>query len=114
MERIRVLQVNKAFSPHIGGVEQVVKDIVENLSDKCSSTVLVCNPPNGKYSEEELNNIKIVRCSKSARPSSAFFGRKCPLRSMLQPLRRSKRHDVHVPEQRVHAESYSQRGCTAG
>ena len=56
MEYIRALQVNKAFSPHIGGVEQVVKDIVENLSSKCSSTVLVCNPPNGKYSEEELHS----------------------------------------------------------
>ena len=58
-----MLQVNKAFNPHIGGVEQVVKDIVENLSDKYSSTVLVCNPPHGKYSEEALNSTKIIRCS---------------------------------------------------
>ena len=64
MERIRVLQVNKAFNPpHIGGVEQVVKDIVENLPAQYSSTVLVCNPPHGKYSKEALNSTKIIRCS---------------------------------------------------
>ena len=92
---MRVLQVNKAFAPHIGGVEQVVKDIVENLSDKFSSTVLVCNPPNGKYSEEELNNIKIVRCS------TLFTFRSLPisLSFFREFFRQIKSHDlVHLHE----------------
>ena len=95
MERIRVLQVNKAFNPHIGGVEQVVKDIVENLSDKYSSTVLVCNPPHGKYSEEALNSTKIIRCStlltfRSLPISFSFFREFC---------KQIKTHDiVHLHE----------------
>ena len=95
MERIRVLQVNKAFNPHIGGVEQVVKDIVENLSDKYSSTVLVCNPPHGKYSEEALNSTKIVRCS------TLFTFRSLPISFSFfrEFFKQIKTHDiVHLHE----------------
>ena len=95
MERIRVLQVNKAFNPHIGGVEQVVKDIVENLLDKYSSTVLVCNPPHGKYSEEVLNSIKIIRCS------TLFTFRSLPVsfRFFREFFKQIKTHDiVHLHE----------------
>ena len=95
MEHIRALQVNKAFSPYIGGVEQVVKDIVENLSGKFSSTVLVCNPPNGKYSKEELNNIRIVRCS------TLFTTRSLPISFgfVREFFKQIKSHDiVHLHE----------------
>ena len=95
MERIRVLQVNKAFNPHIGGVEQVVKDIVENLSDKYSSTVLVCSPPHGKYSEEALNSTKIIRCS------TLFTFRSLPVsfRFFREFFKQIKTHDiVHLHE----------------
>ena len=95
MEHIRVLQVNKAFNPHIGGVEQVVKDIVENLSDKYSSTVLVCNPPHGKYSEEALNSTKIIRCS------TLFTFRSLPISFSFfrEFFKQIKTHDiVHLHE----------------
>ncbi|EKD94209.1 MAG: hypothetical protein ACD_26C00167G0001 [uncultured bacterium] len=43
MSKLKILQINKYYSPIIGGVESHVKDIVDNLCDQVDFTVLVCN-----------------------------------------------------------------------
>jgi glycosyltransferase involved in cell wall biosynthesis len=60
MKRINVLQVNKLYYPHIGGVEKVVKDIAEGLRDKVNMKVLVCQPK-GRGCTEEINGVSVVR-----------------------------------------------------
>lgn len=41
-KRPKVLQINKLYFPHIGGVENTVQDIVEGLKDKVHFEVLAC------------------------------------------------------------------------
>ncbi len=60
MSRLRILQVNKLYSPWIGGIESVIKETAEGLNDKTDMQVLVCSPK-GKGSEETINNVKVKR-----------------------------------------------------
>ena len=56
---MRVLQVNKLYWPHIGGVEKVVQQLGEGLAQRGHSvTVLACG---GKRKEEEINGVKVLR-----------------------------------------------------
>ena len=59
-KKIRVLQVNKLYSPWIGGVEKVVQQIAEGLNDSCQMTVLACQP-HGSYREDKVNGVKVLR-----------------------------------------------------
>lgn len=60
MEKIKVLQVNKLYAPHIGGVEKVVQDIAEGLKDKVDMRVLVCQT-NGGTKVEHINDVEVTR-----------------------------------------------------
>lgn len=63
MEKIKVLQVNKLYSPMIGGVEKVVKDIAEGLQDRVDVEVLACQA-RGRGRREVINGIEVTRtCS---------------------------------------------------
>ena len=42
MARLRILHVNKFYPPCVGGIERVVRDIVEHLSPEFKMRVLVC------------------------------------------------------------------------
>lgn len=59
-EKIKVLQVNKLYSPHIGGVEKVVQDIAEGLKDKVDMKVLVCSNK-GKAAVDRINGVEVNR-----------------------------------------------------
>jgi len=65
---MKILQINKLYPPHLGGVENVVKDIAEFLAKDASwqSDVLVCQEK-GKRQIEKSNGVNIFR--------SASFGR---------------------------------------
>ena len=60
MDKIKVLQVNKLYSPHIGGVETIVQDIAEGLNDRVDMKVLVCQIK-GKASVENMNGVALYR-----------------------------------------------------
>ena len=57
---MRILQVNKLYSPHIGGIERVIQDISEGLKDKYDINVLVCQPK-GKTADDVINGVKVRR-----------------------------------------------------
>ncbi|MEI7620363.1 MAG: glycosyltransferase [Candidatus Falkowbacteria bacterium] len=65
---MKILQTNKLYLPHLGGMENTVRDIAENLaSDQdWQSDVLVCQEK-GKRVVEEMNGVKVYR--------AASFGR---------------------------------------
>lgn len=44
MAGLRILQVNKFYPPHIGGIETVVQQVSEGLKDRAQVSVLVCQP----------------------------------------------------------------------
>ncbi|MDI6868643.1 MAG: glycosyltransferase [Coprothermobacterota bacterium] len=56
---MRILQVNKLYWPHIGGVEKVVQQLGEGLVKKGHSLiVLACGD---ERKEEEINGVKVYR-----------------------------------------------------
>jgi len=59
---MKVLQVNKLYSPWIGGVETAVQEIAEGLNgaDGISVTNLVCQPKGGRRSDME-NGVRTWR-----------------------------------------------------
>jgi glycosyltransferase involved in cell wall biosynthesis len=59
---MKILQVNKAFYPHIGGVETVVKDIASQTIDSAIKIdVLTCNTPSGPTVEKLIDGILVMR-----------------------------------------------------
>jgi rhamnosyl/mannosyltransferase len=62
MGKIRILQVNKFYAPWVGGVERIVQDIAEGLSEKTDMSVLVCQPK-GKATAEIYNGVPVTRAA---------------------------------------------------
>lgn len=61
MKRLKVLEVNKAYFPHIGGIESLVKQYSEELQQYCTVKTLVCRDDKGKTFADNVNGIKIIR-----------------------------------------------------
>ena len=97
--RLRVLEVNKAYYPHTGGIETVIRQYSEELGKVCPAAevkVLVCRDGKGKGSHEKLNGVDVTR----AASMGTYF--KCPLSlDFIRKFRKmAKRADVvhiHVP-----------------
>ncbi|MDE6779999.1 MAG: glycosyltransferase [Ruminococcus sp.] len=93
--KIRVLEVNKAYFPHTGGIETLVKQYSEEL-DNFEVRTLVCRDGRGKTYSETLNGVKLTR----AGSLGTYFS--CPLSlSFLKLFRKmSAKADIihiHVP-----------------
>lgn len=61
MGQIKVLQTNKLYYPVTGGIERVVQQLAEGLSDKTETTVLVCQKE-GRTVHENINEVPVIRC----------------------------------------------------
>lgn len=61
--KLRILQVNKAYYPHIGGIESLVRTYARELM-KCPDIdmqVLVCQDKRGKTSHEVIEGVPVTR-----------------------------------------------------
>ncbi|MCL6473007.1 MAG: glycosyltransferase [Firmicutes bacterium] len=67
---MKVLQVNKLYYPHIGGVENVVRTLVKGLKDKVDVEVLVANEQ-PKSAVEFVDGVKVTRVASLGRFRSA-------------------------------------------
>ncbi|MDO8571824.1 MAG: glycosyltransferase [bacterium] len=65
--RIRILQVNKYYSPWIGGIEKIVQYISEGFSDGCFSMRVLCCNTKRVTSYEQEKDIFITRASSFGR-----------------------------------------------
>lgn len=94
-ERLRVLQINKYYHPHIGGIERVVQQVAEGLAEETNMTVLV-SAEDKKYHEELINGAKIIRL-----PRHIKFGSMPISFGLFGKLRKlSKEQDIihlHMP-----------------
>lgn len=93
--KIRVLEVNKAYFPHTGGIETLVKQYSEEL-DNFEVRTLVCRDGRGKTYSENINGVKLTR----AGSLGTYFS--CPLSlSFLKLFRKmSAKADIihiHIP-----------------
>jgi glycosyltransferase, family 1 len=96
--RLRVLEVNKAYYPHIGGIETLVRQYSEELGRVCGADVktLVCRDERGKTIREMQNGVRLTR----AGSLGTYFS--CPLSfSFIRLFRKMAREadvvHIHVP-----------------
>lgn len=96
--RLRVLEVNKAYYPHIGGIETLVKQYSQELGTVCNADVktLVCRDGRGKTTREKLDGVKLTR----AGSLGTYFS--CPLSLSFIRLFRKMAEEadvvhIHVP-----------------
>ncbi len=96
--RLKVLEVNKAYYPHIGGIETLVKQYSQELGTICNADVktLVCRDERGKTIRETLDGVKLTR----AGSLGTYFS--CPLSlSFIRLFRKMAREadvvHIHVP-----------------
>lgn len=96
--RLKVLEVNKAYYPHIGGIETLVKQYSQELGTICNADVktLVCRDGRGKTTREKLDGVKLTR----AGSLGTYFS--CPLSlSFIRLFRKMAREadvvHIHVP-----------------
>lgn len=96
--RLKVLEVNKAYYPHIGGIETLVRQYSQELGTICNADVkaLVCRDGRGKTTREKLDGVKLTR----AGSLGTYFS--CPLSlSFIRLFRKMAREadvvHIHVP-----------------
>jgi rhamnosyl/mannosyltransferase len=77
---MKVLQVNKLYPPHLGGIENIIRDIAESLAadNSWQSDVLVCREK-GKRRIEKMKGVNVYRAASWGRLFSLpisfdFFG----------------------------------------
>ena len=75
MKKLRVLEVNKAYYPHVGGIESLVKQYSEELGqfEGVEVKTLVCRDGRGGTIREEVNGADVTR----AGSLGTYFS--CPL-----------------------------------
>lgn len=96
--KIRVLEVNKAYFPHTGGIETIVKQYSEELGKYKNIEIrtFVCRDGRGKTYSENINGVKLTRSGSLG----TYFS--CPLSiSFLRLFRKMSRNadivHIHVP-----------------
>ena len=97
MRKLKVLEVNKAYFPHVGGIETLVKQYSEELGQfNAQVRTLVCCENQGGTIRERVNGIPVIR----AASLGTYFS--CPLsvQFIKQFRRMSRKADVihiHMP-----------------
>ncbi len=97
-EKFRILQVNKAYYPHVGGIETLVRSYSEKLG-KLPDTdvkVLACRDGRGRTFREKVNGVDVTR----AGSLGTYFS--CPLSfSFIRLFRKMAGNadavEIHVP-----------------
>lgn len=96
--KIHILEVNKAYFPHTGGIETLVKQYSEELGkyNNIEIRTLVCRDGRGKTYSENINGVKLTR----AGSIGTYFS--CPLSmSFIRLFRKMSRNadivHIHVP-----------------
>lgn len=90
---MKVLQVNKLYYPHIGGVEHVVRDLVLELKDKVDMRVLVANKST-KTSIEIIDGIEVTKIASLGQLKSAPIA---PTFGLWMKRLKSDIYHMHVP-----------------
>lgn len=95
---LRILEVNKAYYPHIGGIESLIKQYSEELSlmPDTSVQVLVCRDGRGKGSTEIIDGVTVTK----ANSFGTYFS--CPvsfdfIRRFRKMAKSADVIEIHVP-----------------
>ncbi len=97
MKKLKVLEVNKAYFPHVGGIETLVKQYSEELGQfDAQVRTLVCCENQGGTIRERINGVPVIR----AASLGTYFS--CPLSwQFIKQFRRMSRQadviHIHMP-----------------
>lgn len=97
MRKLKILEVNKAYFPHIGGIETLVKQYSEELGQFDTQVrTLVCCDNRGGSIRERVNGVPVIRAANFG----TYFS--CPISTqfVIQFRRLSQKADVihiHMP-----------------
>lgn len=62
MKKLKILEINKAYFPHVGGIESLVKQYSEELRPYGTEIVtLVCQSSRAASKKERINGVKVIR-----------------------------------------------------
>lgn len=94
-KKLHILQVNKAYYPHIGGIESVVRVFSQEMQDRAEVKVLVCQEK-GKGEDRVVEGVSVHYASSLG----TYFS--CPLSfSFLRKFRQMAKWadvvEIHVP-----------------
>ena len=94
---MKILQINKLFYPVIGGVEKVVKDIIDAFGDEKNFQIdVLCCQVKGKESFEYYKSSKVMRCSSFGK----FLSMPVSISFVLKFIKLHKNYDIlhfHYP-----------------
>ena len=97
-KKLNILEVNKAYFPHIGGIETLIRQYSEELGklDGVNVKVLVCRDGRGFTIKERMNGVELVRSGSLG----TYFS--CPLsfsfiRNFRKMARKADVVHIHVP-----------------
>ncbi|MBQ9139400.1 MAG: glycosyltransferase [Ruminococcus sp.] len=97
MKKLKILEVNKAYFPHIGGIETLVKQYSEELGQFGAQVrTLVCCENQGGTIREKVNGVPVIR----AASLGTYFSCPLSLQFIKQFRRMSRKADVihiHMP-----------------
>lgn len=93
--KLRILQVNKAYYPHIGGIESLVRVFSREMLDRADVQVLVCQEK-GKGTDKVVEGVPVHYASSLG----TFFS--CPLsfsffRRFRQMAKQADVVEIHMP-----------------
>lgn len=92
---LKIVQLNKYYAPHRGGVETVVQNIAEGLNDSTDMSVLVCGAAK-RGRDETTNGVRLHRsgtlCKVGPMPLSLSY-----LRDVRRALRDADAVLLHMP-----------------
>ncbi|MBR4628535.1 MAG: glycosyltransferase [Ruminococcus sp.] len=96
--KLRVLEVNKAYYPHIGGIETIIRQYAEELGKTggFDVKVLVCRDDRGGMRREKINGVDVTRCGSLG----TYFS--CPIsmqfiRKFREMAEKADVVHIHVP-----------------
>ncbi len=97
-KKLRILEVNKAYYPHVGGIETLVRQYSEGLIRDYGADVkvLVCRDDKGKTIRQRINGVDVTRAACPLRIS------KCPvslefIRLFRKMAKNSDIVHIHMP-----------------
>ena len=94
-KKLRILQVNKAYFPHIGGIESLVRTFSRELNRRAEVQVLVCQEK-GKGEDRTVEGVPVHYASSlgtyfSCPVSFSFF------RKFRQMAKQADVVEIHMP-----------------
>ena len=92
-ELVKILHIGKYYHPYSGGMESILRDLCEGLSQKGHDVTVLCSNTSAQKSIENLNGVKVIRLARTG----VLFGQNINPTLFIEMMRLAREADiVHV------------------